>query len=281
MNKIGLAPLTIIKAGPVEFISAAAASGFDFVTLRLVPPRPGDPYAPLVEDSALLRAARRRLVDTGLSVLDVEAIWLGPETDVGGFAPIFDVAAELGAKHVLTVGNDPDLGRTIDNVSALADLASRYGMNVALEFITYCHVANLEQALQVLRRVRRPNAGVLIDALQLCRAGVSPSALKAVPPELFLYFQLCDARRAQPGTVNELRAEARGSRLYPGEGELPLAALMDVMPAGIPISVEAPCAGYADRPALEQAQRAAEATRKFLTRYFGERHRHGNTRAST
>jgi hypothetical protein len=59
-------------------------------------------------------------------------------------------------------------------------------------------------------------------------------------------------------------AEARGDRLLPGEGTLPLSAFLDALPENLPLAVEAPTLELAGLSFAESARRAGEATRVFL-----------------
>ena len=85
-----------------------------------------------------------------------------------------------------------------------------------------------------------PGAGVIVDALHLRRSGGSAADLLGMSAdELPLRAIL---RRTRPGpATRRLRAEARGDRLYPGDGALDLRALLGAVPNALPISVEAPC----------------------------------------
>ena len=84
-------------------------------------------------------------------------------------------------------------------------------------------------------------------------------------PALVPYMQLCDGLTESPVTVDQRRREARTDRRLPGEGELPIAELLGVLPAGIPISIEAPTLRLAGLPFNEQARIVGAATRKFLS----------------
>lgn len=46
--------------------------------------------------------------DSGIRVLDREAIWLTRDTVPAALEEVFDVSARLGATNLLVVGNDPD-----------------------------------------------------------------------------------------------------------------------------------------------------------------------------
>jgi hypothetical protein len=52
---LSLAHLTVLDAGPLELIDAAAAGGFDAIGLRIVPPLVGETIVPVVGDAALQR----------------------------------------------------------------------------------------------------------------------------------------------------------------------------------------------------------------------------------
>ena len=265
-NQLSLAHLTIIDATPLELIDAAAAGGFDAIGLRIVAPMPADRIVPVVGDAAMIRAIEQRLADTGVGILDVEAVWLVPNADIDAYKPAFETAQRLNARHFLVVGNDPDEARMIDNFARFCELARPHGLKAMLEFIPYCHTRTVEDAHRVVRSAAQPNAGVLVDALHLSRSGGTPDDLRALDPVWLSYCQICDAR-AEPPAADGLRSEARTDRFYPGLGGLPLTALLDALPPGLPIGVEAPCAGYAHLPVIERGRLAGLASRGFLNTY--------------
>lgn len=265
-RRISLAHLTVIDADPLQLIDAAAAGGFDSIGLRIVAPMPTDRIVPVIGDASVIRKIERKLGDSAIDILDIEAIWLGPDSDADSYVPAFETGARLGAKHVLVVGNDPDEARVTENVARLCTLAAPFGLKVMLEFIPYCQTGTVEAAHRVVTRAAQPNAGVLVDALHLSRSGGSPADIRRLDPAWLSYCQICDAQPVRP-PQHELRAEARGGRLYPGRGALPLKELLDALPAGIPIGVEAPCAQYANLPPLERGRLCGAATQAFLERY--------------
>jgi sugar phosphate isomerase/epimerase len=75
-------------------------------------------------------------------------------------------------------------------------------------------------------------------------------------------MQLCDARPERPSDVQEIIRQARGDRLFPGEGGLDLKGLLRALPAGIPLSLEIPVAQKLEP--LERARRALAATKAIL-----------------
>ena len=159
---IGLEHLTLLECAPPEFVSLAAAAGFDTVGLRVSPVTRGEQAWPLSPGSPMLAETMRRCSDTGVSVHAVEAIALGPESDLTGHEPVIETAAALGARYLNVICDDP-----------------------------------------------------------------VPAALPR-------------GQRADAGGDSVL--EARAMRLLPGEGELPLTALLGALPEGMLVSVEAPSA---------------------------------------
>jgi sugar phosphate isomerase/epimerase len=266
MRRISLAHLTVLEADPLALVEAGAAGGFDAVGLRIAAPFPTDRIVPVVDDRPLQRAIAARLRDRGIALLDVEAFWLHAETDVEAWLPALDLAAELGARHVLTVGNDPDAGRLAANLARFCAAAKDRGLRIMLEFIPYSTLRTLAEAAATLRQVAPADAGILVDALHLSRSGGDPADLAAHDPALFSYAHLCDAPAAIP-PAEAIRPEARGARLYPGEGGLWLDRFLAAFPPGTPMAVEAPIADAL--PVEARARRAGAATRALLDRLAG------------
>ena len=103
---LSLHHLTMLNATPFELVDAAAAGGFDMCGVRIVPADPDQSVFDLISDSSTRRTFIRRLEDSGVRLLDVEAVWIRGDTNVQSLVPALHTAAELGARHVLTVGND-------------------------------------------------------------------------------------------------------------------------------------------------------------------------------
>lgn len=258
---LSLAHLTVADADPPELVRIAAEAGFGAVGLRLVPPMPDPDFRPVA--GALLDDTLATLRTTGISVLDVEAVWLRPDTEVPTLLPVLETAARLGARHVLAVGHDPDPVRLADRFAAFCAATAPFGLRVMLEFIPYCAVGTPAEALRLIGTAGPGQAGLLVDALHLQRSGGSPADIAALDPALLDYAQICDAPLQGPAP-DQRRAEAIGRRLYPGEGELPLAELLAALPPNAPLSVEAPNARTASLPRQDRARLAAEATRRLL-----------------
>jgi len=211
----------------------------------------------------LIAAIAAACADSGVSIFGATGIWLVPSFALEDAMPALEVAARLGAEQFLAVGNDPVETRMTDNLGRLAEAAAPFHLRIALELMPYTEVNSLAKARRLVEGCIQANVGLLIDALHLARAGGTPAEVAAIESRHIGYLQLCDAP-LQPPAGLALRAESLTSRLYPGDGELPLFALLDALPAGIVIDVETPVARDRHLPPAERALRAGAATKRFL-----------------
>ena len=252
-RQIALAPLTCIDLAPPDLVSAAAAANYDGVGFRLIP------VAGQTLPSFEQRELEHRLADTDLAVMDVEVFRLSPDTRIGDFEPTMAIAARLRATDILVHGADPDEARLIESFGALCDLAKRYGLSANLEPMPWVEISTMAKAKSIIKGARRENAALLVDAIHFYRADNSFSDLKGVA---LRYMQLCDAHPGKPTEAQELIRQARGDRLFPGEGALDLRSLLHALPEDLLVSVETPIARKMEP--FERAKQAMLATRRFL-----------------
>ncbi|MCC6468985.1 MAG: sugar phosphate isomerase/epimerase [Alphaproteobacteria bacterium] len=264
MNRLLLAPTTLPAAEPLAFIDAAAAAGFDGIGLRLNA-SPGMPFHPVAGNAPLAREVKRRLASLGWKVHDILSFYLEAYTDVAQFAAPLELGAELGARYALTIGDDPDWSRMRDNFGRLCDRAAPLGISPSIEFVPRRLLRNLTQALRLLDEARRPNVSLCVDPLHVTRSGATADDLRRLDPRLIPYVQLCDGI-LEPGEPDPdgLGRTAPEQRCMPGEGVLPLRAILAAVPAGIPISVEVPFDEAAGHTPAQWTKLVAERTRRFL-----------------
>ncbi|KMO11880.1 sugar phosphate isomerase/epimerase family protein [Methylobacterium platani] len=240
---LGLAHFTCIAVPPVDLVRLAARTGYAAIGLRLYPAFPGAPVYDVAAGSPAFRAVRQALRDEGVRLHDIEFVTIGEDFAPASLAGILEAAAGLGARALSVCGDDPDRPRLVARFAELCDLAAGYGMGVDLECMAWRRVASLPDAVRVVEAAGRPNGGVLVDALHLARTGGTVADLRAVPAGLIRSAQLCDAPARAPGSMEAIIHEARAGRLPPGEGALPLSALLAVLPATAALSVEVPMTG--------------------------------------
>jgi sugar phosphate isomerase/epimerase len=231
MNRIALASGVLPEFEPVETIRAAVAGGFDAVGLWVEPEN---------WTTATIRDAKSALADSGLELLDVEVIWIKPDSDMSMHKRSIDIGAELGAKNILCVSSDPDMGATAARLAELCTHAEPSDMRVALEFGIFTEVKTLTAAMAVLDAVAHPLRALLIDPIHVDRSGSTIEQIAAVPRSLLPYAQFCDASaiRPDPNDFDAVIIDAIDLRLQCGEGILPLRAMLDALPVDIPLSIE-------------------------------------------
>jgi sugar phosphate isomerase/epimerase len=276
--EFSLAHLSALSLSPPEMVDVAARVGYRYVGLRLTPVTPNEPRYPLPFDDQMMRETQACLADSGVEVLDVELARLAPEVAVASFAPMFEAAARLGAKHVIAQTPDPERARAIENYARLCELAAPFHLSVDLEFITWTATADLDAAVEIVTAANQPNAGILIDTLHFCRSGCSVEKLRALRRSWFRFEQVCDAQAIAPDTIEGLIHAARNERLFLGDGGLDVRGILDALPPGIPCSLEIPMTTLARtlgpelrahmallsaRRYLESAKRSAGAAARF------------------
>jgi sugar phosphate isomerase/epimerase len=266
--------LTLLDIAPPDFVVLAAEAGFDAVGLRIAPATAGESPWPMAPGSRMVAETVARCGDTGVTVLDTETIRLAPDTDLAGAEAVLEAAAELNARYLTAIGEDPELGRLSERFGQLTRLAAPYGVRPVIEFMAYKTVRTLDAAVAIA--ADSDGGGILLDALHIQRCGADIRQIATLDPALLGYVQLCDAPlEPPPGGDRAAAVEARTDRLLPGEGALPLTELLSALPATLPVAVEAPSLSL--RRALGSAQFAITASRalgQVLGRWRDQQNQH-------
>jgi sugar phosphate isomerase/epimerase len=274
---IGIDHLTLLHVSPPELVGIANETGFGAVGIRVATAGPDEEPWPMTAGSSMLEETLSRLHDTGIQVLDVEVFRLGPDTKRQDYEVLLEVGGLLGARFINIMGDDADINRISDNFAQLAADARPYGLRPLIEPMAYRPVHSLELAVRIAER--SGGGGILVDSLHLQRCGDNFDQLRSIDPALLPIIQLCDAPLAPPTgfprprwlprgletDVPDPLLESRAMRLLPGDGELPLGEILAAMPAGIPISVEAPVLSlWETMPAVDIARRARQAVSRVI-----------------
>jgi sugar phosphate isomerase/epimerase len=259
-----LCHFTAVEVEPPDFVDLAARAGFAAVSLMIQFPRAYSPGFPMTGDTRMRRETRQRLDATGVTLFDAATCRLEPDTGVDDFRALVETAAYLDARRVDVNGNDPDPARLADQFAALCALCAEHGLGVGIEFMMSTQVKTLGDALALIERSGADNAAVTVDALHLSRSGGSPADVAALDPAQIAYVQLCDGP-AQPPEGGYAREAATG-RLLPGDGELPVRALVDAVGPDVMLGVEAPSRRRAEQgvTAAAYAAQAMDAVQRLL-----------------
>ena len=250
----------------------AARAGYDFVSIRpIYMGLPGEPNYALAENPLMLKQTKRALADTGVRVHDIELARIYDDMHPTKYLPAMEVAAELGAKAVLSSIWTTNREYAIEKFGEVCDLAKTFGMTVDLEYVPIAGVNTLAGAVDVLRSAKRDNAGLMIDVHHFHRALDKPADLDGLPKAWFHFAHLCDAQGEIPADRAEMTRILREERLYVGEGGIPVADILNRLPEMV-YSIELPHLarakefGYAEHAfrCLESAKAYAAANPRSL-----------------
>ncbi|HEU5394758.1 MAG TPA: sugar phosphate isomerase/epimerase family protein, partial [Candidatus Methylomirabilis sp.] len=116
---------------------------------------------------------------------------------------------------------------TVRVLRQLGAIAARHKVRVALEFLGFadCSVNTLEACWRVVKRVNRPNVGLVLDTFHFYAGNSSLRSIAALDPRKVFMVHLNDV---MPGPRVRLH-DAR--RLYPGDGVLPLRPILRALRA--------------------------------------------------
>lgn len=250
------------EATPAQLVEAAVAGEFDF----------GGMWVERGQwSAATTRAVKAHLRDAQLALLDLEVAWIMPGPFDPWLVELVDIAAELGAANLLCVSSDPDPGATAAKLQAMLDRAAGTGVRINLEFGLFTEVKTIAAAGAIVAGLDRSGIGLLCDTLHWSRSGGSADAIRGLPREWLGYAQLCDAPAAgpDPSDMQAIIDDAINRRMPLGEGGLPLAAMVDALPAGLPVAIEERSAALrAQFPELnDRAREVARTSRRWLDAY--------------
>lgn len=256
---ISLAAGIMPEATPAQLIECAAASDFDFGGMWVE----RETWTP-----ATTRAIRQQARDAGVELLDCEVAWIMPGAPDPWLCELVDIAAELGARNLLCVSSDPDMPATTAKFQAMVDAAAGTGVRVNLEFGIFTEVKTLAMARAVLEGAEGEAKALLVDTLHWARSGGTAEELAAIQPEWLSYCQPCDAPAQGPDPTNfdAIIDDAINRRVALGHGGLPLAAMVNALPAHLPLAIEERSAALRDNfPDLkERARECARTSREWL-----------------
>jgi len=264
-QKYSLAHLTVIGCAPPEMTYIAARAGYDFVSIRPIQVgMQGEPNYALAENPELMRATKRALAATGIKVHDIELARVYDDMHASRYLPAMEVAAELGARAVLSSIWTPNTDYAIEKFGEVCDFAKGFGLTVDLECVPIASVRTLSQAVEVLRRAKRTNAGLMIDTHHFHRARDNPKDLAGLPREWFHFAQICDAQGQIPSDAAEMTRILREERLYLGEGGIDVARILRPLPPMV-YSIEVPHVARArEMGYAEHAFRCLESARAYF-----------------
>jgi 4-hydroxyphenylpyruvate dioxygenase len=234
---------TVCLSGTLpDKLEAAAAAGFEAVEIF---------ENDLLTYEGSARDAGRLCADLGLQVAIFQ-----PFRDFEAMPPAqrarnldraerkFDTMQALGTDLVLVCSNTaaaalPEPERAAADLREMAERAARRGLRLGYEALAWGrHVNRWRQAWTIVQAADHPSLGLILDSFHsLCLDDDLAGLAGTVPAEKLFFLQLADAPRLSLDPLSW----SRHHRLFPGQGELPVAAfLREVLAAGYagPLSLE-------------------------------------------
>jgi sugar phosphate isomerase/epimerase len=120
-----------------------------------------------------------------------------------------------------------ELAVAAEEFASLCDLVRPYGVRLCLEFMgTSPQISTLASATELVNLANRANGGVLIDTFLFHQGGSLVSDIERIPLERIFNVQLADAKNKPRAQLDML-----ADRLFPGEGVVPIQAIVDALVA--------------------------------------------------
>lgn len=262
-----LAHLTVLGCPPPEMIYIAALTGYNYVSPRIIMlGLPEEADYNLATNKDLFRRTKSALKETGLKVHDIELARIHDSVDVRTYESALEIAAELGAKAVISSVWSTNTEFVAEQLALLCDTARKYGINVNFEFVTWSDIPTLKDAKALLKKVNRENTGFLIDTLHFNRSRVALEELDDLPADRYHFVHLCDGPAEIPTDKEGLIYTGRDARLYVGEGGIDFGSILNRMDPDLVLSIELPhIQRVKEYGNAEHARRCIETAKAHLT----------------
>ncbi len=232
---LGFNGATTLTADLATDIRAAKAAGYG--CLEIWAPKLLGYFA-----NGSLTDLRRQLKQAGLPVATLNSVERvtfqdpsGHERMLQDIARFCRVASALGGATVVAVPSPKPKGmgpaameaESVRVLRQLGGIAARHEVRVALEFLGFadCSVNTLETCWRVVKRVNRPNVGLVLDTFHFHAGNSSLRSIAALDPRKLFMVHLNDVMPVARARLHDAH------RLYPGDGVLPLAPILRALRA--------------------------------------------------
>jgi len=229
--KLALNGATTMRADLETDLQAARAAGFDYFEIWAAKLRTFLKQ----KDTSELRDLFAKARVPPLSINSIEHITFREAPAYEGIKreceELSTIAAAIGCPCIVVVpGPLPEGGATRDAVisesvkvlTELCDIASRYSVTLAFEFLGQpdCSVPTLDLAAKIVSEVGRQNLGLVIDSFHFYAGGSTFEMIEALDPRIIQIFHINDAEDLPREELEDRH------RLLPGLGILPLRELV-------------------------------------------------------
>jgi sugar phosphate isomerase/epimerase len=183
-------------------------------------------------------------------------------------AVFFDICERLGCTYMSLNATFPSTRYTTDQIAeyyaAICKQAAEHGVSCDLECIPMWGVVSMEQGWEILRKSGAKNGGFVFDCTHFVRSKSPMETLRSIPGHYIHCVQVCDGRMPLPAGVT-LEMECF-ERLWPGEGDFPIAEMLDILDGTGGLRQIGPEVFSANLAGMS-AEQVAEKSRDSLAQY--------------
>jgi 2-keto-myo-inositol isomerase len=254
-------------------LDATARAGFDFVELRDVK------IEQHLAAGGTIAGLRALSVDAGVRILSVNTLddatlhtGVGLDRMAERCRRLCDWSAGLdspvviaGPSYLADAGDDRSnvRARTLDSLARYAAIAAEHDVRIGFEFHGYARASinTLAETVATLDALGDARVGLVADAFHFYAGGSSFDDLAALDPARLLIVHLADVDRPERDRL------AKGNRVMPGDGVLPVATFVDTIRAtgySGAYSLELFRPEYWAMAPLAVAERGLESMRRFV-----------------
>ena len=191
------------------------------------------------------------------------------------FGRMCEIAKVLGIEVIILVPSPNNKGLShmeikkdsVQIINRLTEISSKYNIRLAYEFLGFkqTSVNNFSQCYEIIQEVDRPDIGIVLDCFHFYAGGSDLNDLEAADVKKIFIFHINDSKKGGIWTLQD------SDRLWPGEGEIPLAKILHILKAkcfeGV-ATVELFNPDYWEWDPEKTIKVAKEKTEKAINKYF-------------
>ena len=260
MTPLSLDCLTILEVPAADMIRIAADCGYARVSVWVQEPViPGG----VLNVPSMSADIKRAVQETGVTIGNLEVFNLIGEDPIAAYKPALEFGASLGATTATAMTYGAPRDDLAERFAEFYELAGSFGVRASVEPISMGVIRTINEGIDLINAAG-VDSGVVVDCIHLIRTKTSVQDLANADPRRIAYVQICDGLLNLP--EEKFGAEGMVERLFPGEGDFPLADILRAVPPSAALALEAPSLSRKERgeSAAQRAKAAYAATRAVL-----------------
>ena len=225
-------------------------------------------FAPMLVTAGMQADIRHALEANDIALANLEVFNLNSDAPIDDFRPALELGANLGAATATACDFGHPRPDMAERFAAFHALCASFGLKALIEPISMGATRTLTDGVKLIEAAGQVG-GIVVDFLHIVRTGSSPQDVAALPAQLIGHVQICDG--PIPMDPSKWGEEAAANRLYPGDGDFPIAEFLKALPSSASIGVEVPSLSRQQRgqSAQDRAHEAFGLTAQYFTSMNG------------